>query len=64
MAWDASKYAGYKVTKLKPNGPEEVQELEKWLYGKDQEKVTGRHRRPVSEVRTGHWREWSREKHN
>ena len=51
MSWDPSKYAGYKVTKLKPNGPAEDQELEKWLYGKDQMKQVGRHRRGVVEAK-------------
>ena len=63
MAWDPNKYAGYKVTKLKPNGPAEGQEVEKWLYGKDQMKQPGRHRRNVTEthkVRTERWREWKR----
>ena len=62
MAWDANKYAGYKVTKLEPNGPVEDQELEKWLFGKGQAKVPGRHRRKALEARSGHWREWSQSK--
>ena len=62
MAWDPTKYANYKVTKLKPNGPGEGQELEKWLYGKDQAKVPGRHRRRYAEGHAGHWRDWRGEK--
>ena len=60
MAWDSSKYAGYKVTKLKANGPAEGQELEQWLFGKEQMKQPGRHRRGALEVRTERWREWRR----
>ena len=60
MSWDSSKYAGYKVTKLKPNGPAEGQELDQWLYGKEQMKQPGRHRRSALEVRTERWREWRR----
>ena len=58
MAWDSSKYAGYKVTKLKANGPAEGQEVEQWLYGKDQVKQVGRHRRGYAEGHAGHWKDW------
>ena len=63
MSWDASKYAGYKVTKLKPNGPVEGQEVDAWLFGKDQQKEPGRHRTSYTDahkVRTERWREWNR----